>query len=52
MRLACHAALPPPRTLGISWARWEEAYTDLPSRQTKLKVADRGIITTADAERR
>lgn len=27
-------------------------YADLPSRQTKLKVADRTAITTADAERR
>ncbi|GLC40833.1 hypothetical protein PLESTB_000017600 [Pleodorina starrii] len=30
---------------------WQALYTDLPSRQLKLKVADRGCITTGDAER-
>ncbi|GIL79619.1 hypothetical protein Vretimale_12321 [Volvox reticuliferus] len=30
---------------------WQALYTDLPSRQLKLQVADRSSITTADAER-
>ncbi|GLI68144.1 hypothetical protein VaNZ11_012480, partial [Volvox africanus] len=30
---------------------WQTLYTDLPSRQLKLQVADRSSITTADAER-
>jgi phosphoacetylglucosamine mutase len=37
---------------GFSWQQWQDVYTDLPSRQTKLKVADRSVITTTDAERR
>ena len=37
---------------GTSLEQWEALYADLPSRQTKLKVADRAAITTADAERR
>ncbi|KAI8470507.1 MAG: phosphoacetylglucosamine mutase [Monoraphidium minutum] len=37
---------------GTALEAWEGLYSDLPSRQTKLKVADRGAITTADAERR
>jgi phosphoacetylglucosamine mutase len=37
---------------GTTLEQWEGLYADLPSRQTKLKVADRGAITTADAERR
>lgn len=32
--------------------QWLGLYTDLPSRQTKLKVADRAAIRTTDAERR
>ncbi|KAG2489988.1 hypothetical protein HYH03_011617 [Edaphochlamys debaryana] len=32
-------------------AEWQALYTDLPSRQLKLKVADRAAITTTDAER-
>jgi phosphoacetylglucosamine mutase len=37
---------------GTALEAWEALYSDLPSRQTKLKVADRSAITTADAERR
>jgi phosphoacetylglucosamine mutase len=33
-------------------AQWRGLYRDLPSRQTKLRVADRGAIRTEDAERR
>jgi phosphoacetylglucosamine mutase len=36
---------------GTSLAAWEGLYRDLPSRQLKLVVADRGAITTTDAER-
>ncbi|KXZ56114.1 hypothetical protein GPECTOR_2g997 [Gonium pectorale] len=39
------------RRKGWTLADWEALYTDLPSRQLKLKVADRSTITTADAER-
>jgi phosphoacetylglucosamine mutase len=39
------------RSPGMSWSGWEQLYTDLPNKQLKLKVADRNIITTADAER-
>eukprot|EP00198_Chlamydomonas_reinhardtii_P005014 XP_001694350.1 phosphoacetylglucosamine mutase [Chlamydomonas reinhardtii] len=39
------------RRKGWSLAQWQALYMDLPSRQLKLKVADRGSITTADAER-
>ncbi|KAG2426457.1 hypothetical protein HXX76_011688 [Chlamydomonas incerta] len=39
------------RRKGWSLAQWQSLYTDLPSRQLKLKVADRNSITTADAER-
>ena len=37
-----------------SWSlsQWSELYTDLPSKQVKVKVADRSVITTTDAERR
>jgi len=31
---------------------WSKIYTELPNRQRKVKVADRTVITTADAERR
>ncbi|GFR49328.1 hypothetical protein Agub_g11354 [Astrephomene gubernaculifera] len=39
------------RRKGWTLADWQALYTDLPSRQLKLKVADRSSITTADAER-
>ncbi|CAI5769762.1 phosphoacetylglucosamine mutase isoform X1 [Podarcis lilfordi] len=32
--------------------QWDSMYTDLPSRQLKVKVADRRVIDTTDAERR
>ena len=31
---------------------WNEAYTDLPNRQMKVRVADRNVIKTTDAERK
>ncbi|BFY98453.1 hypothetical protein BsWGS_01493 [Bradybaena similaris] len=31
---------------------WDSAYTDLPSRQIKIKVEDRSVVETTDAERR
>ncbi|GFO41969.1 phosphoacetylglucosamine mutase [Plakobranchus ocellatus] len=31
---------------------WDSAYTDLPSRMLKIKVEDRNIVKTTDAERR
>ena len=37
---------------GWTMADWDALYTDLPSRQTKLKVKDRSAITTTDQERR
>ena len=37
---------------GTALEDWEGLYADLPSRQTKLRVADRAAIVTADAERR
>lgn len=37
---------------GHSLQEWIGLYTDLPSRQLKLVVADRTAITTTDAERR
>lgn len=36
---------------GWSIIEWEQSYTDLPNKQIKVKVADRNIITTTDAER-
>ncbi|XP_043922088.1 phosphoacetylglucosamine mutase [Protopterus annectens] len=36
---------------GLSVQEWDAIYTDLPSRQLKVKVADRCVITTTDAER-
>ncbi len=36
---------------GWSVADWVSAYTDLPNRQLKVRVADRTVITTTDAER-
>ncbi|XP_069091711.1 phosphoacetylglucosamine mutase isoform X1 [Pleurodeles waltl] len=32
--------------------QWDAIYTDLPNRQLKVKVADRRVIETTDAERR
>ncbi|XP_029451389.1 LOW QUALITY PROTEIN: phosphoacetylglucosamine mutase [Rhinatrema bivittatum] len=32
--------------------QWDAVYTDLPNRQLKVKVADRRVIDTTDAERR
>ncbi|WIA14576.1 hypothetical protein OEZ85_003092 [Tetradesmus obliquus] len=46
--LLCDAVL----RSGTSLAEWQALYTDLPSRQLKLVVADRTVITTTDAERR
>jgi phosphoacetylglucosamine mutase len=37
---------------GWGLGQWQQLYSDLPSRQTKLRVADRAAIRTADAERR
>lgn len=31
---------------------WVKAYQDLPNRQLKVRVADRNVITTTDAERK
>ncbi|XP_059471825.1 phosphoacetylglucosamine mutase [Neocloeon triangulifer] len=37
---------------GWSIADWDTAYTDLPSRQLKVTVKDRNVVTTTDAERK
>ena len=37
---------------GWSIEDWSKAYTDLPNRQMKVRVADRTVITTTDAERK
>uniref|UniRef100_A0A5F8H606 Phosphoacetylglucosamine mutase n=1 Tax=Monodelphis domestica TaxID=13616 RepID=A0A5F8H606_MONDO len=37
---------------GLSVQQWDAIYTDLPNRQLKVKVADRQVIDTTDAERR
>lgn len=37
---------------GWDLAQWEETYTDLPNKQLKVKVTDRNVISTTDAERR
>lgn len=37
---------------GMSVQQWDAIYTDLPNRQLKVKVADRRVIDTTDAERR
>ena len=37
---------------GTSLQAWQDLYSDLPSRQLKLVVADRTAITTTDAERK
>ena len=31
---------------------WESTYTDFPNRQAKIRILDRNIITTTDAERK
>uniref|UniRef100_A0A1W7REU7 Phosphoacetylglucosamine mutase n=1 Tax=Agkistrodon contortrix contortrix TaxID=8713 RepID=A0A1W7REU7_AGKCO len=36
----------------LTIAQWDALYTDLPNRQLKVKVADRRVISTTDAERR
>lgn len=36
---------------GLAVHHWDAMYTDLPNRQLKVKVADRRVIETADAER-
>ncbi|XP_042299246.1 phosphoacetylglucosamine mutase-like isoform X2 [Sceloporus undulatus] len=36
----------------LTVAQWDSMYTDLPNRQLKVKVADRRVIDTTDAERR
>lgn len=40
------------RRKGWGLEQWAELYSDLPSRQLKVKVADRSVIATTDAERR
>uniref|UniRef100_G3PJ22 Phosphoacetylglucosamine mutase n=1 Tax=Gasterosteus aculeatus aculeatus TaxID=481459 RepID=G3PJ22_GASAC len=37
---------------GMTIQQWDAIYSDLPNRQLKVKVADRRVIDTADAERR
>ncbi|XP_017349585.1 phosphoacetylglucosamine mutase [Ictalurus punctatus] len=37
---------------GMTVQEWDAIYTDLPNRQLKVKVADRRVIDTTDAERR
>ncbi|XP_037375922.1 phosphoacetylglucosamine mutase [Talpa occidentalis] len=37
---------------GLTVQQWDALYTDLPNRQLKVKVADRQVISTTDAERR
>ncbi|KAF4517174.1 hypothetical protein B566_EDAN005606 [Ephemera danica] len=37
---------------GWSARDWDNAYTDLPNRQLKVKVKDRRVVTTTDAERK
>ncbi|XP_025603088.2 phosphoacetylglucosamine mutase [Athalia rosae] len=39
-------------TKGWDLTEWEKSYKDLPNRQSKVKVADRTIFHTADAERK
>ena len=38
-------------TLGWSLAQWTAIYTDLPSSMLKVRVKDRSVITTSNAER-
>ncbi|XP_008300912.1 phosphoacetylglucosamine mutase [Stegastes partitus] len=37
---------------GMTVQQWDSIYSDLPNRQLKVKVSDRRVIDTADAERR
>ncbi|XP_036173595.1 phosphoacetylglucosamine mutase isoform X6 [Myotis myotis] len=37
---------------GLTIQQWDALYTDLPNRQLKVKVADRQVISTTDAERK
>lgn len=37
---------------GMTVQQWDEMYSDLPNRQLKVKVSDRRVIDTTDAERR
>ncbi|XP_032656186.1 phosphoacetylglucosamine mutase-like [Chelonoidis abingdonii] len=37
---------------GLTVQQWDAIYSDLPNRQLKVKVADRRVIDTTDAERR
>ncbi|KFV76750.1 Phosphoacetylglucosamine mutase, partial [Dryobates pubescens] len=37
---------------GLTVQQWDAIYTDLPNRLLKVQVADRRVISTADAERR
>ncbi|XP_053744018.1 phosphoacetylglucosamine mutase isoform X2 [Synchiropus splendidus] len=37
---------------GMTAQQWDAIYTDLPNRQLKVKVADRCVIDTTEAERR
>lgn len=37
---------------GITIQQWDAIYSDLPNRQLKVKVSDRRVIDTTDAERR
>ncbi|XP_040921142.1 phosphoacetylglucosamine mutase isoform X2 [Toxotes jaculatrix] len=37
---------------GMTVQQWDAIYSDLPNRQLKVKVADRRVIDTTDAERR
>uniref|UniRef100_A0A8C7YKZ8 Phosphoacetylglucosamine mutase n=1 Tax=Oryzias sinensis TaxID=183150 RepID=A0A8C7YKZ8_9TELE len=37
---------------GMTVEQWDRIYTDLPNRQLKVKVSDRRVIDTTDAERR
>lgn len=36
---------------GLSVKQWDEFYQDLPNRQLKVKVSNRDIVQTTDAER-
>ena len=36
---------------GLTVQQWDAIYVDLPNRQLKVKVADRRVISTTDAER-
>lgn len=38
--------------MGMSFQQWDQMYTDLPSYQSKVKVSNRNLVKTIDAERR